>query len=48
MNSKRLKNLSAVLALLVIVAVLSSCNRGGVGCPYEMEAAQNIITSIIK
>jgi len=48
MNSKLVKNLSRVLALVAVVAIFSSCNRGGVGCPYELEAASNILMHVIK
>jgi len=48
MNSKIAKNLSRLLALVAVVAIFSSCNRGGVGCPYEMEAATNILMHVIK
>ncbi len=48
MKSKTVKNLSKLVALLAVVAIFSSCNRGGVGCPYEMEAATNILMQIIK
>ncbi|MFT6338396.1 MAG: hypothetical protein ACI86M_002185 [Saprospiraceae bacterium] len=48
MNSKIIKNLSRLLALIAVVAVFSSCNRGGVGCPYELEVATNILMEVIK
>ena len=48
MKSKNLKNLSTVLGVLMLVAVLASCNRGGVGCPYELEAATNALMHVIK
>ena len=48
MNSKSIKNVSTVLGLLLLVAVMTSCNRGGVGCPYELEAATNVLMSIVK
>lgn len=48
MKSKTLKNLSTVMAVLMFVAILTSCNRGGVGCPYELEAATNALMHVIK
>ncbi|MEE9438140.1 MAG: hypothetical protein V3V14_04010 [Saprospiraceae bacterium] len=48
MNSKTLKNVKTILALFVIAVVLTSCNRGGTGCPYEMEVATNILTNIVN
>lgn len=48
MNSKSVKNVSTFLALLLLVAIMTSCNRGGVGCPYELEAASNVLMNIIK
>jgi len=48
MSSKTVKNLSTLFAFVMLVAVMTSCNRGGVGCPYEMEAATNAIMHVIK
>lgn len=48
MKSKTVKNLSKLLAIVAVVAIFSSCNRGGVGCPYEMEVATNILLEVIK
>lgn len=48
MKSSSIKNLSTLLALFMLVAVMTSCNRGGVGCPYEMEAATNVLLHFIK
>jgi len=48
MRSKSFKSLTTVLAVLMLVAVLTSCNRGGVGCPYEMEVATNTLINLIK
>jgi hypothetical protein len=48
MNSKIVKHLSKLVALVAVVAIFSSCNRGGVGCPYELEAATNILMQVIK
>ncbi|MFT4536701.1 MAG: hypothetical protein ACJA1A_002968 [Saprospiraceae bacterium] len=48
MNSKTVKIFSRLLALVAVVAVFSSCNRGGVGCPYELEVATNILMQVIK
>lgn len=48
MKSNSIKNLSTLLALFMLVAVMTSCNRGGVGCPYEMEAATNILLNFMR
>ncbi|MDF1696655.1 MAG: hypothetical protein P1U56_12515 [Saprospiraceae bacterium] len=48
MRAKSIKNLSTVLGILLLAAVFTSCNRGGVGCPYELEAATNVLMNIIK
>jgi hypothetical protein len=48
MNSKSFKNVSTLLGLLLLIVVMTSCNRGGVGCPYELEAASNLLINIIK
>lgn len=48
MQSKSMKNILGVGALLLVVAFLSSCNRGGVGCPYELSAATDVIFHIMN
>ena len=48
MKSNTVKIVSKLVALLAVVAIFSSCNRGGVGCPYEMEVATNILLEVIK
>lgn len=48
MSSKTIKNLTTFLGLAMFVFVLTSCNRGGYGCPYEMEAAANVLQELIK
>lgn len=48
MQSKSFKNFAGVATLLLIVAVLSSCNRGGTGCPYELSIAADVIFQIMK
>lgn len=42
------KNITTVFAFLLVVLFLSSCNRGGYGCPYELEAASNLLNMIGK
>ena len=48
MQSKSMKNILGVGALLLVVAFLSSCSRGGVGCPYELSAATDVIFHIMN
>jgi hypothetical protein len=48
MQSKSMKNILSVGALLLGVAFLSSCSRGGVGCPYELSAAADVIFHIMN
>lgn len=47
MNNKNQKNLLLGFAALFAITILSSCSRGGYGCPYELEAASNILQNII-
>jgi hypothetical protein len=47
MNNKNQKSLLLGLVAIVAITVLSSCSRGGYGCPYELEAASNILQNII-
>lgn len=48
MQSKSMKNVLRLGALFAVVAFLSSCNRGGVGCPYELSAATDVIFHIMN
>ena len=48
MQSKSMKNILGVGAFLLTVAFLSSCSRGGVGCPYELSAAADVIFQIMN
>lgn len=48
MKSKSFKNVLGVIALVMIVAFMSSCNRGGTGCPYELSILTDGILSLIK
>ena len=36
-----------MLVLVVGVVLFSSCSRGGYGCPYELEAATDVLKSVI-
>ncbi len=47
MNSKKISKTLVFIALAAIVVSMSSCNRG-YGCPYELEASINILSSFIK
>lgn len=42
------KNVFTLLAFLFIVVMLSSCNRGGYGCPYELEIANDVLNTLAK
>lgn len=48
MNAKSIKSLKLIMGLALVVMVLSSCNRGGYGCPYELEAAGNILGNFLR
>lgn len=48
MQSKSFKKFAGAAALLFVVAFLSSCNRGGTGCPYELSAAADVIFHIMN
>ncbi len=47
MNSKKLSKTLLFVALAAIVVSMTSCNRG-YGCPYELEASFNILSSFLK
>jgi hypothetical protein len=38
-----LRKLAKVGLLLAMVVYFSSCNRGGTGCPYELDAGLNLL-----
>lgn len=44
---KSFKNLAIALLTVTSILFLSSCNRGGYGCPYELKAPASLI-HIIK
>ena len=46
MKKINFKNVTLAVLVLGLVTFLSSCSRGGYGCPYELEAANNILQSI--
>lgn len=48
MKSNSFKNFAALATLVCIVALLSSCNRGGTGCPYELSVAADLVFHIMK
>ncbi len=48
MNSKTLKTVHTIIALFVVAFIVSSCNRGGSGCPYEMQIATDVLMNIVK
>lgn len=37
------KNLLKIVALLLVTVFLSSCSRGGYGCPYEMNIGFDLL-----
>ncbi|WP_235292980.1 hypothetical protein [Portibacter lacus] len=45
MKSKVSRKVAGLFALLMLVGVLSSCNRG-VGCPSAFKAVSDVITVI--
>lgn len=45
MKSKVLRNVAGLFVLLILVSVLSSCNRG-VGCPSAFSAISDVATLI--
>lgn len=47
MKSKSISKIFVSLALVVITMSLTSCNRG-YGCPYELEAAVRVLSSVFK
>lgn len=48
MQSKSMKNILSVGVIFLAVAFLSSCSRGGVGCPYELSAAEDVIFHVMN
>lgn len=45
MNSNKIIK---VVALLAVVVFFSSCNRGGVGCPFELEAGFDVLNLLTR
>lgn len=45
-NFKNNNRLFTILILLVAVFTLSSCNRGGYGCPNELQLAFDLLSFI--
>ena len=45
MNSKKVLK---VVGLLAVVLIVTSCNRGGSGCPYELSTGLDLLTLFIK
>ncbi len=45
--SKSFKNLTIALVALFTITLLSSCGRGGYGCPYELKISTPVF-SILK
>lgn len=45
MNSKKLIK---VAALLTLVVFMTSCNRGGTGCPYELDAGFALLEFFLR
>jgi hypothetical protein len=47
MKSKSISKVFVALALVVVALSITSCNRG-YGCPYELEAAVQILSPVFK
>ena len=45
MKSKVLRRLAGLFAILLVVSIMSSCNRG-VGCPQAFSAIADVMTLI--
>ena len=45
MNSK---NLIKAATLLALVVFMTSCNRGGTGCPFELEAGFQLLDMFLR
>ncbi len=45
---KSIKNLAFATIALVAVLTMSSCGRGGYGCPYELKVPTPSLINIIK
>jgi len=45
MNSNKLIKAAALLALVVF---MTSCNRGGTGCPFEMDAGLTLLDLFLR
>lgn len=47
MNSKKISKILVAVAIVTVGLSMTSCNRG-YGCPYELEAAVNLLAPFIK
>jgi len=47
MNIKLTKSIKAFMGLVLVATILSSCSRGGYGCPYELEIAVDAINCLV-
>ncbi|MBK8698068.1 MAG: hypothetical protein IPN29_00120 [Saprospiraceae bacterium] len=42
--NKQIKNLTIALFVLSAMVTMSSCGRGGYGCPYELKAPVSLFS----
>ena len=48
MTNKFRKNIVALLGLALVAVFITSCSRGGYGCPYEIEVAGEVLKSVLN
>lgn len=48
LKTKSFKNIAGIVVLLLIVVFMSSCNRGGTGCPYELSILTDGIFGLLR
>ncbi len=48
MRSRLVKNLAKACLVLLVVSVLSSCNRGGYGCPNNFKVVPSFALPFSK